>query len=217
MIPLNPVIPHRPLRVMSFTHLADWLLFSRSSRTAKLIIHSCTFQSQHDFIGVLLQVRWRAQLDRWRACEWPLQHNARCPQHMAPRRRDRKLHFRSDASLNGTPDDSHTMFDSVVMQTSISLKSKAHKAFWVTVLFSFHAVLFNFDAVFPTVIVRITQTFHACHAAKTLSHDKNIKLIRLILQVCPRKWPQNSKKFPFCSFSDVLRLCGAFTDSCYTR
>lgn len=37
MIPLNPVIPHRPLRVMSFTHLADWLLFSRSSPQQSLL------------------------------------------------------------------------------------------------------------------------------------------------------------------------------------
>lgn len=37
MIPHNPLIPYRPLRVMSFTHLADWLPFRRSSAQQSLL------------------------------------------------------------------------------------------------------------------------------------------------------------------------------------
>lgn len=101
-----------------------------------------------------------------------------------------------DASLNGTPDDSHTIFDSVVTQTSISLTSKACKAS--------ESPCFSVFMLCCSRGFNLMQCFHgnsddhsnsSCTSCKSSCHDKIIKLIWLMLQVCRCQRPQNTKSF----------------------
>lgn len=112
--------------------------------------------------------------------------------------------FPFKSSLKGTPDDSRTMFDTVVMPAAVSPDSRASESPCCAVVFNL--MHFNIEG----------HSNFSCNVQK-FTWWQNIKPIQLKLPVCPWKRLQNTNKFPSFSFRDLLRLSVAFTDSCNIR
>lgn len=147
---------------------------------------------------------------------------AQCPLPTARgQRRDWKLHFHSNQLAQMQVQTAHRL---TAIQCLIVFSCKQALAWGVKLikLWSHHAFLFSCcSEVFNLMHFHSNSGAHSNFSCMSCNvstfHDIFIKLIWLMLSVCPCKSPQNTTKFCFCRFHSVLRSSGAFTDSCYTR
>ena len=137
MIPLNPLIPDRPLRVMSFTHLADWLsiqvLDPPASKAYYLFFF---FLSIHRLFN-------RSMFWFERSGEKESEEQVNNPgtemttdPNAHGQRRDGKTTFPFKSRLKGTPDDSRTTFDTVVMPAAVIPDNRASESPCCAVVFN---------------------------------------------------------------------------------